>query len=355
MIASPRMLRKNSIGIETQYGYRSCELYEGDITSPDAAADLLVTSAFAGVYDLVPGTLFAALHQAWALDVGTVAREIDLRVPFSFWISTPLIVGHCRRLLCVELVGGSVDLAQAIANIFVGVAILEARGHGPRTITMPLLGSGNQKLPPETVVAELFPAAEKALRRFPTLERVMFVDKDPVKVAGMDEALNQLLRRSRVLLPRGDLMGNLCVEICADIDAAAASIPHLTWPLFTEMKRILRDEKARSFEVGMLARRLVEIVVDDLLQGRKTLPELASKIEKTVDVGVAPWIRSYMHLLRVLGNESAHEKLSDTRRPLYVAEDDLTVCLLCMQRVLRFWIHSKQATQGGGDSKEAGS
>jgi hypothetical protein len=52
---------------------------------------------------------------------------------------------------------------------------------------------------------------------------------------------------------------------------------------------------------------------------------------------VAPWIISYLNLLRVFGNEAAHHK-SEQQYPAAIAGDDLALCLFATQRVLDFWI-----------------
>ena len=62
----------------------------------------------------------------------------------------------------------------------------------------------------------------------------------------------------------------------------------------------------RSFEAGVLARRLIEHVVDDLIRsaGGKPGTDLFKKIESLHNRNAAQWISSYMHVLRIFGNES---------------------------------------------------
>lgn len=57
--------------------------------------------------------------------------------------------------------------------------------------------------------------------------------------------------------------------------------------------------------------------------------------------GVASWIRSYLHVLRVLGNESAHEKRGEGRSPAHVEARDVAIGLFCLQRVLEFWVSER--------------
>ena len=86
----------------------------------------------------------------------------------------------------------------------------------------------------------------------------------------------------------------------------------------------------------MIARRLVEFIIDDLLGSAAYGEHLAVRIRNLRDKGIASWIQSYMHTLRLFGNESAHEKSNVGQRPPNIGEDDLAICLLCVQRMLNF-------------------
>ncbi len=52
----------NSIEIDTNSGYRSFELHQGDITQLGFPVDGMVVSAYAGGYTSLPGTVLGALH-----------------------------------------------------------------------------------------------------------------------------------------------------------------------------------------------------------------------------------------------------------------------------------------------------
>ncbi|MGE4068630.1 MAG: DUF4145 domain-containing protein [Vicinamibacterales bacterium] len=73
------------------------------------------------------------------------------------------------------------------------------------------------------------------------------------------------------------------------------------------------------------------------LGGTKT-GHLHQRIRNLEEQGhVAPWICGYMHVLRHLGNEAAHEQGLTPRVPPVVDQSDLGLCLLCVERLLRFW------------------
>jgi hypothetical protein len=329
---------RNIIGIETRWGFRSFELYEGDLTHPEYAADLLVVSAYRGNYSPVANTLIGALYTASGLDVSALAAdsEFDLRGSFGLWISREMSGQHFKRIMCLELIGGRLPVSDVIENIFLGLSILDAKGVEVASVAMPLVGAGSQGITPESVMAALLPAARKALSRLPCLTTIRFVEIDPGRVAALDQAMNNLLGRSKVTLPKSQLIGSLKTEIVTSLDSAAHFSPTAQSRLFDDMRRILGGETARSFEVGLLGRRLAEFVADDLLGGSKI--DLVMKIKNLGPLGVAPWIRGYMDTLRLLGNESAHEQSGHKRVPSYVSEEDLAVCLFCIQRILSFWL-----------------
>jgi O-acetyl-ADP-ribose deacetylase (regulator of RNase III) len=329
------MQLRNTIGIETRLGYRRFELWHGDLTQPEAAADVLVVSAFAGDYAPVPGTLLAALHAKWGWDLRASALNpfLDLRQALSIWVSPNLEGGHFPRLLVAEIRGAALSLRDVIRNVFVGVAILEARGEPVRSIAMPVLGAGNQKLDPAEVVAVLIPEARQALERSASLERILFVERDSSRVAVLDQAIEENLQRARVYLPRKEVNGQLLREIGIKLDRLAPLLNEAGRRTVAEAQRLLH-EGSRALEIGLAARRVTELLVGELLAENGSIKDLAQRIEQTDKLGVAPWVRSYFHLMRLFGNESAHTKTADHRHPRHVEQEDLPVCLFCLERAL---------------------
>jgi hypothetical protein len=67
---------------------------------------------------------------------------------------------------------------------------------------------------------------------------------------------------------------------------------------------------------------------------------------------IATWINSYLHSLRILGNESVHLTERDQRTPRTLAAGDLIVILSNLARVLDFY-RVWQAQRTRGETKEA--
>ena len=215
---------------------------------------------------------------------------------------------------------------------------MEAKDKKMESMVLPVLGTGHQGLSPQEVIKNLLPPAIAALQRSRHLARISFVEKDRAKAEKLDGAVNEFLGRKEIRLPKYDLMESLKKDILRNAAKAHGIRPQTT--LFDEISTVFRSSNFRSFEVGILARRLVEFAVDDLIPKKKRFLDLYKRIELLPNQNVAAWISSYMHVLRIFGNESAHER-DLKRRPKRVSEEDFIICLFCMSRILDFWLETE--------------
>jgi hypothetical protein len=343
----------NLIELETRWGYRSFELYQGSVVAFPQPVDLLAVSAL--VHDLnvlaadpsqyrhVQHTLIGALFAHAGLDVARLGRQpqFDLRAALGCWVSSPTPSATFRRVVCVEYIGLRRTAEEALDNLFAAVALLEARSVAVQTLVLPLLGTGGMRLEAEPVMRAVLAAAQAHLPRLQKLERIVFIELDPRKAEALDQAMNAVLGRVRVVLPRGELIKGVRQDILQRIEAAAALSPEGAAALLGDLRRVVSREDSRSFEIGIMGRRLAEAVVHDLVGTKKGRP-LMNAIEDLAGCGIADWIRSYLHTLRTFGNEAAHEKGAGNRRPPVVGEADVALCLFCIQRVLDFWLEVKK-------------
>ncbi len=332
------MIRRNLLGLDTRRGYCTCELLEGDITQLAGPVDLLLASSFAGGYSPTPGTVFGALKAHCGIDARTLASdpEYDLRQALSVWISKPLASGPFVRMMCVEMIGADIPPESTIRNAFAAISLLESTGITVRSIAMPALGSGLQKLPLALTVKTLLTETRKLTHRSESLERIHFVELDPVRAVELSDNLDAFLGRDRVLLPKTQVLGTLRQDIsdqlskCSDLFASSQSDLHTEWT------RLIGLPEIRSFELGILARRLAECMSLDL--GAPKAEPLQQRIRTLEKAGrVAPWVCGYLQLLRHFGNEAAHEQTQSVRYPPIVQEDDLAMALFCVSRLLAVW------------------
>ena len=329
----------NFLEIETRWGYKTFELYHGDITKLDFDVDVLAISAADGKYEPVPHTVIGALLNNCGVNVGELAlrAEFNLKDVFDCWVARLPGDAKFRRVICAEFSGSGTEPREVVENLFVTLSVLEVKGVKVRTLALPVLGAGNFMLAPSKVIEPMLESSLKYMQMSQNLERIIFVEINKDRARQLDRAMNDALGRVKVVVPKGALSEQLRKEIAQKIESAAGLAGQKGQEVFSDLRRLIDSDKSRSFEIGIISRRLVEFVADDILARKKGF-DLCSKIDKLAERRVADWIRSYMHVLRILGNESAHEKDRADRFPRNIDGADVALCLFCLQRVLDFWV-----------------
>lgn len=169
-------------------GDKEIRLYHGDLTKipPGEEVDLLVVSAFPNDYSPTPTSLIGALYDA-GISVHDLAKdkEVDLRTPFSSWLSRDLgkrfPAAGFRRILCFES-DANVTPPEAVGNIFRALMPF-ALGDPPiRSVAMPVLAAGNQGYDAAVMLQAIFQAATHWLGAGLPMQTVKLVvyDKRPV-------------------------------------------------------------------------------------------------------------------------------------------------------------------------------
>jgi hypothetical protein len=334
------MEQLNLVEIETQFGFRTFELWRGDITKVQPKVDVLAVSAVARGYFPDSWTVIGALQKKCGISVQKLSKqcEFDFRESLGCWVAKiNRVEGPADRLLCVEILGTDFEVAEVIQNLFVVLSILEMKGIPARSLALPVLGAGGQDLDATEVIRELLDASLKYFERSRLLTKIQFIELDKDRAGQLDNAMNQFLGRVKVVLPKGELMAGVRKEIVRAVKKAQMVAGQPGRDVFNDLARIIRSDQSRSFEIGIIGRRLVEFICNDLL-GDQTSGNLPNKIFGLQDINIADWIISYMHVLRIFGNESAHEKDKTGQKPAVVSEADLALCLFCIQRLVNFWL-----------------
>ena len=336
------------LGVETSRGLCTLELLQGDITH--VPCDLLAVSAFKHSYAPTKGTVMGALWENHGLSLRKnppsrelIDAEFDLRNPFGIWVTRELTRLPCRRILCVELVGRlnhelkpGKQLEEALQNVFVGLAILESKGIAVRQLAMPLLGTGQQGIDPLEVIGPLVAKTRDAIARSSSLERVMFVEQNEQKAALLLAEIERQFGAANPSVPKAELIAGLMKEIQALARKLSVLTTGIQQKMADEMYELGKSPAAGT-AIGLVARRLAELVTDDLYNGSPRV-DLHKKIENLAIAGVSPWVITYLHTLRVIGNEVVHIRERESRTPPSLSEEDLAVCLFCIQRIAQFWI-----------------
>lgn len=346
----PSPVLVNLIEIETAWGHRALELRRGDLFTLDfpvdmlalsiASADLKLLASDPSLYDRIGHTLLGALYRESGVDLAKLATEpsMDLRQALACWISER--VEGVGRILCVEDVGVARGIEVTFDNVFAVLALLEAKGVIIRTFALPLLGAGGMGMDPSLVIRAVLASFKRHLVRLQYLERVIIVERDEARAETFDRAMDKVLGRERVIVPRGALVDGLRRELAVLFARGRDILGEDAAATLRAVARVVEDDNARSFELGIAARRTLERVLADL-PGRRKGP-VYQQIDALGEIGIADWMRSYMHTLRIFGNEAAHERDAKERRPQTLTERDLALCLFCLERLISFWLETKK-------------
>jgi hypothetical protein len=172
----------SKIIISRPEGNASIQLLHGDLTAipPEFAVDILAVSAFQKSYEPNPDTLMGALANA-GISVADLAKdkEIDLLAQLSCWLSKPLSETqqarfNFKKILCFEPVGKAEDAETQVGNLFRGINTF-AMDDNHDEIAMPVLATGNQQFPLETMLSALLDTAIFWLENGLPLKSLKFV------------------------------------------------------------------------------------------------------------------------------------------------------------------------------------
>jgi hypothetical protein len=329
------------IEIETRWGYRTIELYCGDLTKLDRNVDVLAVSSFWHDYTPSPKSLIGALARNCAISVRELSEscEYDFRDSLGCWIAKVPQPSKFGRIACVDITGGRLEISELIENLFVALSILEMKGVNIRNFALPVLGAGMQALDPDEMITALLNSMKKHRDNLRHLNQVLFVEIDDLRAAQLDRGINEQLGRVKLMLPRDQLFGGLRDDIGKSLDRALAESED-DGGVFHDLRRLLLSDQSAWFEIGIASRKVVEYVVGQVLPDNEMEGVLWKNIDHLHKHRIAKWITSYMHVLRIFGNESAHKQSGD-RYPANIDQGDMLLCLFCLKRVLDFWIDLK--------------
>jgi len=207
---------------------------------------------------------------------------------------------------------------------------------------MSSLGTGRQNLDFEATIKALLLELKKTLINNSNLEQVLFIEINEQKSKIISNALDTTLNRSQIHLPINDVVVAAKAEILESIQDHA-SMSFIRSETFKFIKYTFNSKDAKSVIYGIACRRLTEKLLSDIYileEGFKNL-SFFLKIKRMTELNVARWIISYLHVIRIFGNESAHEIGAENQIPRIIEDRDLSLLLFCMQRIVEFWVQNK--------------
>jgi hypothetical protein len=331
----------NSVSIETPTGYKVFQLVQGDITV--LPTDLLICSSHVDEDRPLDGQIIHRVRDRFGLTLDGARRLLALEHGcWTCFQSAPprLPFAHVLILRMPEPQPGSAGNAlfdAAIRGTFAAVAALEMMDQPFPVISFPVVYG--QEISDFVAGAEtLIRRATAWLRQSAHTHTVQMVFVDSQDMASWDEAMNRSLGRTYLSGGTSQVLVSLCREVFEQFSTQAD--PRLEQATTLLREALSRPDRLYVDQVCVFGRKLVEVMLSILLPrlGLRSSGVLINNIEELrKSPRVAPWIISYMHTLRIFGNESVHVREEATYQPARLGISDLVSALSAIRSLLAFW------------------
>lgn len=338
----------NIVELTKNNGYCSVEIYNGDITKIGQKVDLLIVSAFNNSFNPVQGTVMGALYNTYCIDFNKLFEneKLDLRESLNCWITNKHNTSEYGNILVIEIVNYrdlSTSIEEVFRKLFIAISVLEQLGTLVKSIAMTSLGTGMQNLSFNNTITALVRELKEFLKKGSNVERILFIENDKKKSIFISEVFDTILNRMQVYLPVNDIVAGVKTEILQTIQNYASTDLKAS-ETYKFIHHTFNSDNSKSVIYGIACRRLTEKLLDDLFINSIGFSNLSlfMKIKKIADLNVAKWVISYLHVVRIFGNESAHDIGSKEQIPKTIEERDLSLLLFCMQRIVDFWMQNKK-------------
>ncbi|MDO5411718.1 MAG: DUF4145 domain-containing protein [Lachnospiraceae bacterium] len=340
----------NSYEFTTPYGEKCFELYQGDLIQFDEPIDVLIVSSFQSDYEPFRGTLIGALWEQLDISVKRLSQKpfIDLREEKGIWVSQKLQNGPFQYLMCVEFLKFYAAptepalLDQRLQSMFSCLQLLQSFSPSICTAAMPLIGTGDQQISPSAILSILFQHGATSLPHCTNLQKIYIIERTKDKISEISAAMDQVLGR------KGQQIVNVfrdleSLETLENIQKLIISLVHVRKNLrknktISRLVECISQQEARYLDIAILSRRIIELMLKEI----NPASQKKSLYKQIQDFGskniAANWIISYMHIVRILGNEQAHEDLNQGKLPCEIMVTDQRIMLHCLEQLFNFWI-----------------
>ena len=190
--------------LDTAHGAKSLELIHGDLCDMQAQSDVVVCSAFKGDHVPTRTSLIGALLMKRGINVDLLSRcpELDFR-SVGCWLSRDTGLAF-RRIACVELLDGFASrmngdqsintlIKRSFSTLRFILEQADLAGIPVRTVTMPILGTGNQRIDLSYISAPLISQCCAILQTNPGVERIVICERKAEKAAALADIIHESL------------------------------------------------------------------------------------------------------------------------------------------------------------------
>lgn len=330
----------NSATVESPKGFKTINLLHTDLILQKTDLLILTTTT----KESPAGLFFDRLKE----QCNYAVSELIPFYNFNKDVFTTLLPGNnqtgFKYLLILNLPKRESDETLDLMSTWISslvlssLAILEIQEKNIKSVSMPVIRGHYMKNKIEYIELAnlLLITSAKWLKKSEITTEVNIGVYYKDEIPQWNEAMNNALGRASI--NKDHLINEICKDLSNIIDKHIESI-------LKDALKPLRSYLHQSDEIGIESifiqgRKLVELIVSDLAKKNniKIGGQLMSNIEKLGEIKMAPWLLSYMHTLRVFGNEGVHVRLDGKiYTPNSLSKSDLINGLAAIRALLIFW------------------
>ena len=183
----------------------------GDLCQEQEEYDILFCSAFRSNYYPLWGTLIGGLWDEKGISVHELAKSPELNMrSMGCWLSKE-IRGNFKRIGCVELIDfekrfdktclTELTLKSTFSTMRFVLEQADINQIPVRSVALPILGTGNQKIELYYIAVPLIHQCIKALETIDGLENITFFEKNPLKAEELVQILKEVLVSKKESFP----------------------------------------------------------------------------------------------------------------------------------------------------------
>jgi hypothetical protein len=311
------------------------EFYGGDITT--IQSDLMIASAFKGAYYPTPNSVLGAIYERFNLDL--TGKKFDILHGLSGVRYVPQEVlsssSFTGRLWIVEMIKHSNLKEEVSADIDKIFKELQRLGpvfdlNNVKTISLPLLGVGRQRLEIHTIVLKLM----GLIRRW---THTSSIDTIRLFVYSLTDAaiVNRHIDEFFETFVDGATSSLLFKASLDELKENINSFDDVLKEYMMDLYNIASVNSPSISSLAIIGRKIAELCVTILID--MTVPELNKKntnldkkINKLYEHLENRWFYSYFRLLQFAGNHAAHDI------PIQLTFEDASAILIASMRLAEY-------------------
>lgn len=331
---------ENSTGIESQNGFSRFNLYHGSI-SHIKCNTLVISASKDG--DVLDGQVLNAIKWRYGISgnpIFSIFKSVGLDIHYYNMEDVDSLFTHLVVLAAdvnLKVVSAS-QQKQFYVQLFGALNQLEYIGIDLKEIGLSFL-FGNRTDDRELSIQALIFESLMWLKQAKGTKSIHCSLLHRQELELWNDTMNATLRRSSVDPSSNPMIEALKLELLNLLDKhKVGELMDGVVPLYSAIS----NKEGLNIElVCTFSRTLCELIVTGVSKQHnvKVSGDLLSSIERLRTEGiVSPWISSYMHGIRVLGNKSVHPPKSPPKfKPNKLEIGDLASALMGIRSLLEFW------------------